>query len=450
MTNPLQSNHEVALWNDSRFSVPWLAATNKKCFMKQAVRLSRENDIMELCCFMKDLVVERRRPLGVLSKVTNGVTEVYCFLVQSLKKLVASQTTQIKQRKSLTLNRKRKPVQVLEKVVPGKRIKLEEEEPSTTVQNVMDITLREAPPGGKDYADDDDDCCSLGSLSSNELRDFFNVRTEEEPEQQPCINECTDLADIDEFSQSYDHMQTVNSAHFEAVNNQENVHNVDAAKTDIRTSRGKHHAKMISFERFKSWVENPVSTQRCVHSKDDVIALGTLNKTCLDEMFRKPLRRSLVDHLFKRNTIIKQRETFTGYQPDNWVSESPQLVEKSKKTRTKSKDVVHDNSASSRQDILIAVSEFSIASIEEYDKSANGSISIKEMIDTLRSLWAVTHKPIPFSKISANLKNKLMAASLFFSILSLNAKGIIVTTKDELGIPSYLEKGPKWNTVPGV
>ncbi|XP_050100351.1 uncharacterized protein LOC126581005 [Anopheles aquasalis] len=500
----------MLLQNDFNVSAAWLAATNKTVYLKRAEQLNADIDMMYLCNLVQNLIVERSKPLGVMIRIASGAAEIFSLQVQSLKKLVASQTGYIRATKNVD-DRKRKSIKVREVEVRVSRKKRKKEVASTTVQNIADITLREEPCisfyDGKEMSNDS----SFGSMASKEILEILAPLPESQEinqswvadqptlvsSQEPnSILQSTAQMEMDEtecrdhitsvcnhemviHSQSKDDavlpivrqkLDEVNLDEVELPNANE-PHTILGKENVACNSREESHvpqqstlvesyevqdevkfpdrkrkvncSNKIAFKRYKNWLSTSVTTQRCTHPKFDVAVIKR-EKRDLNVIFRQPLRRSVLGHLFERNAVLERIPTVEGY---TYASRRPSTTKRQTRANSTQPDItnfVHEQGSLDVSPPEPIRDDSQTATIEE---TANGSISVEEMLSLLSSFWDEVSSPFPFENMHQHIQTKLMAASMFFSVLSLTAKGIILTSKDENGSPTYIEKGPNWRTI---
>ncbi|ETN66458.1 hypothetical protein AND_001754 [Anopheles darlingi] len=512
MSDTSEHHNEMQLQNDFNVSVAWLAATNRTVYLKRAEQLNADIDMMYLCNLVQNLIVERSKPLGVMTRIASGATEIFSMQVQSLKKLVASQTGYIRSIKSAD-DRKRKSIKVREVEVRVSRKKRKKEEASTTVQNIADITLREVPSislyDGKEMSNDS----SFGSVPSKEIMEILaplpgsqetnqswvvdqpTLVSSQEPDR---LLQSSVLMEMDEaecrhnvnphdgfnnemeiLGQSkedavlpiiHQNLNEVNLDEIEHPNENEAIGNLcrdNSALNSREESQMPQHNTLvesyevqdevklpnrkrkanclnkISFKRYKNWLSTSVTTQRCTHSKFDVAVIKR-DKRDLNVVFRQPLRRSALEYLFERNAVLQRTPTGEGYTAGSRRSSITQKQPLCNSPAPPASNFIQEQGSLEVSLVEPVRDDSRTATMEE---SVNGSISVSEMLSILSSFWDEVSGPFPFENMLRHIQTKLMAASMFFSILSLNAKGIIVTSKTENGKPTYIEKGPNWRTI---
>ncbi|XP_035778281.1 uncharacterized protein LOC118459209 isoform X3 [Anopheles albimanus] len=465
-------HNQMLLQNDYSVSVAWLAATNKTVYLKRAEELNADIDVMYLCNLVENLIVERSKPLGVMIRIASGATEIFSLQVQSLKKLVSSETGYIRSIKSAD-ERKRKTIKVREVEVRVSRKKRKKELASTTVQNVADITLREEPCisfyDGKEMSNDS----SFGSIASKEVLEILAPFPESQETNQSWITdqptyishqepdghlqsmsqmemdetECRDHITPISNNEMVGHSQSKDDAVLPIFHHEHNEVNLDdaefpnAKERSTLNSRKESHkpqqsafvesyevqdevehsdrkrkinsSNKISFKRYKNWLSTSVTTQRCAHPKFDVLVIKR-EKRDLNMLFRQPLRRSTLEHLFERNAVLERIPTVQGYTFGSRRSSTTK-----RQTRYNPPPLNATNFVQLQGSLDIPPTELSRddpqpAAMEE---TVNGSISVSEMLSFLSSFWDEVSGPFPFENMYRHIKTKLMAASMFFIVL---------------------------------
>uniref|UniRef100_A0A182QA89 Uncharacterized protein n=1 Tax=Anopheles farauti TaxID=69004 RepID=A0A182QA89_9DIPT len=206
---PIQTNNsstKLALWNDEIFSSVWIAGTNVQQYSRQVQKIDRELGIKTICEFVSKLVITRAMPLDVNAKIVCGMSQIYLLNVRSLHRSL--QTVNEKElRYKIGYNENKIVRKFRQKItctagndgmlLDSKELEelmnfefdnfmnqitenevidcLVASQKNTTVQNIQDITLREAPETMLSYSthnwpDEQDD---FGSTASNEMINFF-------------------------------------------------------------------------------------------------------------------------------------------------------------------------------------------------------------------------------------------------------------------------------------